>query len=67
MTAARIPAAAHGKAVAANDRFARPLVALHWIIAAAIIAMLCIGFYMVGLPRGCRSSRRSSTSTSRSA
>ncbi|WP_244849599.1 cytochrome b [Caballeronia sp. SL2Y3] len=52
MTAARISAAAHGKAVAANDRFARPLVALHWIIAAAIIAMLCIGFYMVGLPRG---------------
>jgi cytochrome b561 len=37
---------------AANERFSRPLIALHWIIGLAIIAMLAIGLYMVGLPRG---------------
>ena len=37
---------------AASERYARPMIALHWLIAIAIIAMLCIGFYMVGLPRG---------------
>ncbi|SAL04126.1 cytochrome B561 [Caballeronia arationis] len=34
------------------QRFARPLVVLHWLIALCIIAMLGIGLYMVGLPKG---------------
>jgi cytochrome b561 len=37
---------------AASDRYARPLIALHWLIGIAIIAMIAIGLYMVGLPRG---------------
>ncbi|MDR5857178.1 cytochrome b [Caballeronia sp. LZ062] len=52
MTAVRIPAATHDATCVANDRFARPLVVLHWVIAVAIVVMLCIGLYMVGLPRG---------------
>jgi cytochrome b561 len=35
-----------------NRRFSGPMIALHWIIGLAIIAMLAIGLYMVGLPRG---------------
>lgn len=52
MTAVRTPPATREQSRVANDSFARPLIALHWVIAIAIIAMLCIGFYMVGLPRG---------------
>jgi cytochrome b561 len=35
-----------------NQAFARPMIALHWLIAITIIAMLCIGLYMESLPRG---------------
>lgn len=35
-----------------NERFSGPMIALHWLIGLAIIAMLAIGLYMVGLPRG---------------
>jgi cytochrome b561 len=52
MSAARTSAATRNANSAANDRFARPLIALHWIIAIVIVAMLCIGFYMGSLPRG---------------
>lgn len=52
MTAVRTPPATRQQSRVANDSFARPLIALHWVIAIAIIAMLCIGFYMLGLPRG---------------
>ncbi|KND62406.1 Cytochrome B561 [Candidatus Burkholderia verschuerenii] len=52
MSAARTPAATRNAANPANERFARPLIGLHWIIAIAIIAMLCVGFYMGSLPRG---------------
>ncbi|MFM0050501.1 cytochrome b [Caballeronia grimmiae] len=52
MTAVGTRPATPGRSTVANECFARPLIALHWIIAIAIIAMLCIGFYMVGLPRG---------------
>jgi cytochrome b561 len=34
------------------ERFALPLIALHWVIALCILAMLAIGLYMVGLPKG---------------
>ncbi|MDE1179177.1 cytochrome b [Paraburkholderia sp.] len=36
----------------AQQRFAPSLILLHWVIALAILAMLGIGLYMVGLPRG---------------
>jgi cytochrome b561 len=36
----------------AVERYSTPMIALHWLIAAAIIAMLAIGLYMVGLPKG---------------
>ncbi|MDR5775011.1 MULTISPECIES: cytochrome b [unclassified Caballeronia] len=52
MSAAKTPAAIRPGVEASDEHFARPLIALHWLIAIAIIAMLCIGFYMVGLPRG---------------
>jgi cytochrome b561 len=34
------------------QRFSLPMIVLHWLIALMIIAMLAIGLYMVGLPRG---------------
>ncbi|SAL14538.1 cytochrome B561 [Caballeronia terrestris] len=37
---------------APGTRFALPLIVLHWLIALCIIAMLGIGLYMVGLPKG---------------
>lgn len=37
---------------ASEPRYSRPLIALHWLIGIAIIAMIAIGLYMVGLPRG---------------
>jgi len=53
MSTARTTATSRdGSIDAAGERYARPMIALHWLIAIAIIAMLCIGFYMVGLPRG---------------
>ncbi|BBU30138.1 cytochrome b [Burkholderia sp. THE68] len=53
MSTARTDATSrNGSIDAAGERYARPLIALHWLIAIAIIAMLCVGFYMVGLPRG---------------
>lgn len=53
MSTARTSATSRdGRIDAASERYAGPMIALHWIIAIAIIAMLCIGFYMVGLPRG---------------
>ncbi|SAK69462.1 cytochrome B561 [Caballeronia hypogeia] len=53
MSTARTTATSrNGEADAGSERYARPIIALHWLIAIAIIAMLCIGFYMVGLPRG---------------
>ncbi|PJE80807.1 Cytochrome b561 [invertebrate metagenome] len=33
-------------------RYALPLRYLHWIMAILIIGLLCVGFYMEGLPRG---------------
>jgi cytochrome b561 len=52
MSAARTPAEQRHASNAASQRFAPPLIVLHWLIAIAIIAMLCIGFYMGSLPRG---------------
>jgi cytochrome b561 len=53
MSTARTSATSrNGGPNAADERYARPMITLHWLIAIAIIAMLCIGFYMVGLPRG---------------
>ncbi len=48
-------ARAHSVRRAAPDapiRFAAPLIVLHWLIAAAIVALLALGLYMVGLPKG---------------
>ena len=39
-------------ASAGVPRYARAQIVLHWLIALAIIAMLGIGLYMVGLPKG---------------
>ncbi|MBU6487959.1 MAG: cytochrome b [Burkholderiales bacterium] len=36
----------------AVTRFAASLIVLHWLIALAIIALLALGLYMVGLPKG---------------
>jgi len=33
-------------------RFAAPLMVLHWLIAFGIIALIALGLYMVGLPKG---------------
>ncbi|HTI17736.1 MAG TPA: cytochrome b [Trinickia sp.] len=52
MSTARTTAKTRNATSEASDRFARPMITLHWLIAIAIIAMLCIGFYMVSLPRG---------------
>ncbi|CCD35886.1 Cytochrome B561 [Candidatus Paraburkholderia kirkii UZHbot1] len=53
MSTARTSATSRdGRIDAGSERYVRPMIALHWLIAIAIIAMLCIGFYMVGLPRG---------------
>ena len=53
MSTARTSATSRdGRIDAGSERYARPIIALHWLIAIGIIAMLCIGFYMVGLPRG---------------
>jgi cytochrome b561 len=37
---------------AGAPRYSRAQIVLHWLIALAIIAMLGIGLYMVGLPKG---------------
>jgi cytochrome b561 len=34
------------------DRYSDVAIALHWLIAVAIFAMLALGLYMVGLPKG---------------
>ncbi|SAK73443.1 cytochrome B561 [Caballeronia catudaia] len=53
MSTAQTPATSRdGRPNASSERYAGPMIALHWLIAIAIIAMLCIGFYMVALPRG---------------
>ncbi|CDY74346.1 Cytochrome B561 [Caballeronia glathei] len=54
MNAAQSPGATRDQRApdAGGERFARPLIALHWLIALCIIAMLGIGLYMVGLPKG---------------
>ncbi len=55
MNAAHSPGATRdpeGLGNAAAPRFALPLIVLHWLIALGIIAMLGIGLYMVGLPKG---------------
>ena len=53
MSTARTTASSRAGGPDSSDaRYARPMIALHWLIAIAIIAMLCVGFYMVGLPRG---------------
>jgi cytochrome b561 len=52
MNATHTGSAAPTAPPASNERFSRPMIALHWIIGLAIIAMLAIGLYMVGLPRG---------------
>jgi cytochrome b561 len=52
MSAARTPAASRNASGATTGHYARPMIALHWLIAICIIAMLCIGFYMGTLPRG---------------
>src|SRR5262249_17593152 len=51
MNATRSTDLAHG-GKAAQERFPMALIVLHWLIALCIIAMLAIGLYMVGLPRG---------------
>lgn len=33
-------------------RYALPAIALHWVIALLIIGMLCLGYYMVDIPKG---------------
>jgi cytochrome b561 len=35
-----------------SDRYSDVAIALHWLIAVAILAMLPLGLYMVGLPKG---------------
>jgi cytochrome b561 len=35
-----------------EPRFAPTLIALHWLIAFGIIALIALGLYMVGLPKG---------------
>ncbi|WP_178392149.1 cytochrome b [Burkholderia sp. SRS-W-2-2016] len=37
---------------AGEQRYAGPLIALHWLIALGIIGLLALGLYMVGLPKG---------------
>jgi cytochrome b561 len=32
-------------------RYGRPAIALHWLSAVLILGMLCLGFWMVGIPR----------------
>ncbi len=51
MSTARTRATQPNATNPANERFARPLIGLHWTIAIITIAMLCIGFYMGSLPR----------------
>lgn len=46
------PHAATLEASAAAQRYTRTQIVLHWLIALAIITMLGIGLYMVGLPKG---------------
>ncbi|WP_438391471.1 cytochrome b [Caballeronia sp. DA-9] len=46
------PHAATLEASAAAQRYTHTQIILHWLIALAIIAMLGIGLYMVGLPKG---------------
>jgi cytochrome b561 len=35
-----------------SERYSRTAVALHWIIALFIFAMIALGYYMTGIPRG---------------
>ncbi|MGF6573448.1 cytochrome b561 [Paraburkholderia sp. GAS333] len=37
---------------ARRERYSGVQIALHWLIAAGIVALLALGFYMVGLPKG---------------
>lgn len=37
---------------AGKVRYALPAIALHWVIALLIIGMLCLGYYMVDIPKG---------------
>ena len=37
---------------AGGQRYAGLLIALHWLIALGIVALLALGLYMVGLPKG---------------
>jgi cytochrome b561 len=46
------PHAATLETGAGVQRYTRSQIVLHWVIALAIIAMLGIGLYMVGLPKG---------------
>jgi len=50
MTTVHAPSAPHRSTRAA--RYTPLQIALHWLIALGIIAMLALGLYMVGLPRG---------------
>ena len=34
-----------------TDRYRLPAIVLHWLIALLIIGMLCLGYYMTGLPK----------------
>jgi cytochrome b561 len=49
-TAHSVPATS--PATASAQRYSGTQIGLHWLIALAIIAMLGIGLYMVGLPKG---------------
>ncbi len=51
MNTAQTPGATHVTRDA-GERFAPSLIMLHWLIAIAVLAMLGIGLYMVGLPKG---------------
>ncbi|SFA74074.1 cytochrome b561 [Collimonas sp. OK607] len=35
-----------------KTRYTLPAIGLHWVIALLIIGMLCLGYYMVGIPKG---------------
>jgi cytochrome b561 len=51
MNTAQTPGATHDTGER-EARFAPSLIVLHWLIALVIIALLGIGLYMVGLPKG---------------
>lgn len=51
MTTLHALAARHAGALRPH-RYTRLQIALHWLVAAGIVALLALGLYMVGLPRG---------------